>query len=151
MPSQSVQEGNNQTESEGRSLDPAPRNGSHVEQQIWAFRRYYGIGYGGRIIEEWTQKEISNALGVSRQTIDRWINRETIASSIVGGLTPGQRLLLYGMIVSERTDEAEEYLMLLSLEGRLTAGKDRSRVTSMGREESESQPLDGLDPDISPW
>lgn len=151
MPSKSSPEGNNQSESEGRSLGPAPRDGSHVEKQIWAFRRYYGIGYGGRIIEEWTQQEIADALGVSRQTIDRWLNRETIASSIVGGLTHGQRLLLYGMIVGDRTDEAEEYLMLLSLEGRLTEGKDRSRVTSIGREESDSQPFDGLNPDFNPW
>lgn len=85
---------------------------------------------GGRSVEERTQQEIADVLGFSRQTIDRWMNRETIAPDIVGGLTRRQRLLLYGMIVGGRTERACEYLTLLSLEERLTAGRDGPRVTS---------------------
>jgi transcriptional regulator with XRE-family HTH domain len=136
---------NNQTERESSSLGPAPRNGSLIERQIWAFRRYYGISSGGQVIEEWTQQEIADALGVSRQTVDRWLNRETIAEPIVGGLSRGQRLLLYGMIVGERTDKAEEYLTLLDLEGKL----DRTTITSQRREESDSRNSSAGGPQIS--
>ena len=142
---------NSQTKGESSSLGPAPRSGSITEQQIWAFRRYHGIGLGGRRIEEWTQQEIADALGVSRQTIDRWMNRETIAKPVISGLSQGQRYLLYSMAVAGKVAQAEEYLTLLELEGRLTKGQRQSQVTSLRREESEPHPLDGLDEEANLW
>lgn len=130
MPDRSSSQGSANGESRTRSLDSAPRDGSRVEQQIWAWRAYHGLAPGGRSVEERTQQEIADVLGFSRQIIDRWMNRETIAPDIVGGLTRRQRLLLYGMIVGGRTERACEYLTLLSLEERLTAGRDGPRVTS---------------------
>ena len=135
MASEPSSKGNNQTENENRSLGPAPRSGSRVERQIWAFRRYYGIGSGGEVVEEWTQQEIADALGVSRQTIDRWINREIVAEPIVSRLSRAQRLLLFGMIIGGQSDRVEEYLTLLDLEGEL----DRASITSQRREESVSR------------
>jgi hypothetical protein len=63
--------------------------------------------------------------------------RNAIATSVV--TAEGQRLLLYSMIVGERIERAEEYLMLLDLEGLLTKGQRRSRVTSLRREEKTSE------------
>jgi len=170
MPSELDPEGNTQAERQSSSLGPAPRNGSRVEKQIWAFRRYQGIGPDGRFVEEWTQQEIADALGVSRQTIDRWMNRETIASELVSASNRRQRWFLYSMIVVGHTDAAEEYLHLLDLENH---GRSGSRITSprsdcaksnsrnsrsSGRRsttgegtspDSDSRPFAGLDEDFS--
>ena len=144
-------ESNPDKESRSTSLDPAPCNGGRVEQQIWAFRRYYGIGPAGQSVEEWTQQEIADTLGVSRQTVDRWMNRETTAPGIVGSLTRRQRLLLYGMIVSGRSEGVEEYLTLLSLEEELIERREGTRVKSSGFEsrESDSRNSTGGDRGIS--
>ena len=104
------------TEGESRFLNPAPCNGSLVERQLWAFRRYHGVGSNGRIVEEWTQGEIATALGVSRQTVNRWLNREPLAKSITGRLSERERRFLYLLGVVGKVEVAEEYLALLDRE-----------------------------------
>jgi hypothetical protein len=79
------------------------------------------------------------------------MNRETIAEPLVGGLTRGKRLLLYSMIVGSRGDRVKEYLTLLELEGRLSKGRQRSPVTSLRREDSDPDPLDGLNEEVNLW
>lgn len=100
-------------ESESTSLEPTPGTKTRVERQIWAFRRYHGIGSEGRITEEWGQQEIADALGVSRQTINRWLNEDQIAGELVKGISRRQRRFLYLLTVSGREEVAREYLRLL--------------------------------------
>ena len=112
------------TECRTSSRTPTPR--TRTERQLWAFRRYHGLGPGGAFIEEWTQQEIADALGVSRQTVDRWLNREDIAESFLGHVSPEHRQFLYFLVLYGERERVEEYLALLKLERRLQQKVDSS-------------------------
>ena len=116
--------GNEDSETECRTSSRHPTLRSRTEQQLWAFRRYHGIGPGGASVEEWTQQEIADVLGVSRQTVEKWLNREDIAASFLGHLTLDERSLLYFLTVYGEREDLEEYLALISLERRSRRGED---------------------------
>jgi transposase len=60
-----------------------------------------------------TQQEVADALGVSRWTVDRWLNREQLTPM---ALSPRERWMLFGLGYSGNPDEVTHYARLLALE-----------------------------------
>lgn len=139
MPSESSSDGNTQTEGERDILNTAPGSLTDSQRRIFAWRRWHGIGVGGQEIEEWTQKRIAAHIGVSERTIRRWVKEEPAPA--FDNLSRRERGLLFGSIIAGRGDVAEEYLALLSLESRLTAGREQShfRPSRFKSNESDSR------------
>lgn len=135
-PPKSDSNSNNNTEEEGESLPPLHRM-SDSEKRIFAHRRYHGIGEDGRFIKEWTQQRIASYLDISRQSINRWLNREE--SPLVEGWSQYERLILYGLVLQGNEDTIEEYLLLRKLEK-----KSESRVSSEEGDEEQSLVPEGF-------
>lgn len=116
------------------------------DKRIFAFRRYHGLGPDGRKMEEWTQQEIADYLGVSRQSVDRWLNRESMP--LAESLDPRARMTLYAIVSQGDTELLDEYLLLLDLEEE----GEPSPLANLGRGVNESKPgphlFDGLDDDL---
>jgi hypothetical protein len=118
-------------------------------KRIFAFRRWYGIGPGGRDIEEWTQQKIGSYLGVSERTVRRWVNEEP--APIFEGLSTNERRLLYGMAMFRGEERVVEYLTLLDLDGSFDGEPSSGgyQVSTEPESEQESEPFAGLDEDFS--
>lgn len=153
---QSKPEGNPQSESGenvyskterwSRLETPTPRYMTDSDKRIFAFRRYHGLGPDGRKMEEWTQQEIADSLGVSRQSVDRWLNREPMPG--VESLKLRECMTLYAIASQGDTELLNEYLLLRDLEEK----GEPSPLADLAREVNESMPgphlFDGLDNEL---
>jgi len=131
--------GNSQTESRSASRHPPPT------KREYAIRRYHGIGRDGQPIEPMTAQALADKLNVSRRTINRWVNEDTIP--LVRGWSTSARLTLLACVVTRDREALEEYLLVRELE---SEGQRGSRVTSPGREGQASPEMSGGAPPESP-
>lgn len=72
---------------------------------------------------------------MSRQTVDKWLNREDIAASFLGHLSLDERSLLYFLILFGEREDLEEYPALISLERRSRRGEDGSEDAPVDEDE----------------
>lgn len=96
------------------------------------------------MVDELTQKTISNVFGVTTRTVRRWLNNQPLADD----LSLKERRTLYSMAFTG--GPIEEYWELLQLEREvepdLFARPDDSEDS-----DDEPAPFGDLDPDFDPW
>ncbi|MFK8213258.1 helix-turn-helix domain-containing protein [Haloferax volcanii] len=123
-----------------------------VDRRLFAFRRYHGIGPEGRHMDEWTQQEIADYLDVSRQAVNRWLNRETFP--LAEELSYCERITLYSIAVTGSAEDLQEYFILRAMTER-TQSESPNQEQSLYRislAESDTQDFDpALGKEYSPW
>lgn len=137
----------------GREMQDPPPIGPG-RQRAWAIRRYFGIGPGGEVIEEWTAPEIAERLDVSDRTIRRWCNEEPLP--LVEEWSQRERLTLFACVISGDRETLEEYLVIQRLLEQSESPNSEAAPPRITSAESAStsenpHPFDGFDDDFSPW
>jgi hypothetical protein len=95
------------TEREGKFENPT--SGSQDDKREWAIRRYHGVGADGRFLEQLTQQEIADRLGVSRQTVNRWVNDPI---PLVESWTEYERRTIWTIALQDDVDVLHDFLLL---------------------------------------
>ena len=104
----------------------------------YAIRLYHGIGPDGRFIEPKTQQEIADEIGVSRQTVDSWVNGEI---PLVDGLDENERWTILACVMTRSEEDLVEYLHLVGGES-----ESPNLDTGEGDEVSPQSANDDSDP-----
>lgn len=93
---------------------PTPH--THAGRRVWAIRNYMGLGQDGSVIKRMTQQELADELGLSRQTVNRYVNDPI---PMVEGWSHRERAVVWSIVVRGDEELLDEYLFLHHLESRI--------------------------------